>query len=170
MGVRRVVTGQDKAGKAIVVSDEEIEHDRTAVMDFASLWGADEAPHFPQDGRMPEKSAVMFPGPGGYRFFTWTLAPNSVSAPTPEEMAALPPDIRRHMEADAPGMHTSDTVDLEIVLAGEASLEFDNGAIVHLKAGDYLVQNGTRHRWFNRGDVPTTVAGVIIGGHARAGH
>ena len=67
-------------------------------------------------------------------------------------------------------MHTSDTVDLEICLSGEASLEFDDGAVVHLKAGDYLVQNGTRHRWFNRGDVPAIVAGVIIGGPARGTH
>jgi mannose-6-phosphate isomerase-like protein (cupin superfamily) len=170
MGVRRVVTGQNAAGKAVVVSDEVLEPGKTTVMDFYGLWGADEPPHFPQDGSMPDKSAVMFPGPGGYRFFTWTLAPNSVSAPTAEEFAALPPDIRQHMEGDEPGMHNSDTVDLEICLSGEASLEFDDGAVVHLQAGDYLVQNGTRHRWFNRGDVPAIVAGVIIGGHARGQH
>ena len=170
MGARRVVTGQNAAGKAIVVSDEVLAPGETAVMDFYTLWGADEPPHFPQDGSHPPQTPVMFPGPGAYRFFTWTLAPNSVSAPTPEEMAALPADVLRHLEADEPGMHTSDTVDLEIVIAGEASLEFDDGAVVHLKAGDYLVQNGTRHRWFNRGDVPTTVAGVIIGGHARGAH
>ena len=170
MGVRRVVTGQNAAGKAIVVSDEVLKPGKTTVMDFYALWGADEPPGFPQDGSPPEQAPVMFPGPGGYRFFTWTLAPNSVSAPTAEEFAALPPDIRRHMEADEPGMHTSDTVDLEICLSGEASLEFDDGAVVHLKAGDYLVQNGTRHRWFNRGDVPAIVAGVIIGGHPRGAH
>ncbi|RYD90457.1 MAG: cupin domain-containing protein [Sphingomonadales bacterium] len=93
-----------------------------------------------------------------------------MSAPTAEELAALPADVLAHMELDEPGMHTSDTVDLEIVLAGEASLEFDDGAVVHLQTGDYLVQNGTRHRWFNRGAVPAVVAGVIIGGHARNGH
>jgi mannose-6-phosphate isomerase-like protein (cupin superfamily) len=169
MGVRRVVTGQDRNGKAIVVSDEEVDARETAVLAFTSLWGADEPPSFPQDGT---QAAVrtLFPGPGGYRFFVWTLAPNCVSAPTAEELANMPPDVLAHMEPDEPGMHTSDTVDLEIVLAGEASLEFDDGAVVHLNTGDFLVQNGTRHRWFNRGPVPTVVAGVIIGGHSRGEH
>jgi len=44
------------------------------------------------------------------------------------------------IEEDDPGMHTTDTVDFEIVLSGEASLELDDGATVHLKAGDCFVQ------------------------------
>lgn len=170
MGIRRVVTGQNKHGKAVVVSDESVEPAaKQAVVAYTPLWGADEPPSFPNNGSLPATTR-LFPGPGGYRFFTWTLAPNSVSAPTEEEIQKLPPDVRAHLERDEPGMHTSDSVDLEIVLSGEASVELDDGAVIHLKTGDFLVQNGTRHRWFNRGSVPTTVAGVIIGGHPRGKH
>ncbi len=112
----------------------------------------------------------MFPGPGGFRYMMWTLAPHSVAAPTEEELAAQPEDIRKHMSGDEPGMHTSDTVDLEFVIAGEVCCELDDGLVVALQTGDHIVMNGTRHRWFNRGDVPTTVVGVIIGGHKRGGH
>ena len=50
------------------------------------------------------------------------------------------------LEPDAPGMHMTDTVDFVVVLSGEAVLELDDGAEVTVRAGDCIVQNGTRHR------------------------
>jgi quercetin dioxygenase-like cupin family protein len=70
-----------------------------------------------------------------------------------------------HMEPDHPGMHTTDTVDFEVVLSGEVVLELDDGAEVTLKAGDTIVQNGTRHAWHNRSDVPVVIAFGMIGAH-----
>ena len=64
------------------------------------------------------------------------------------------PGMVGHMEPDAPGMHTTDTVDFEVVLSGEVVLELDDGAEVTLKQGDTVVQNGTRHAWHNRGRRP----------------
>ena len=55
------------------------------------------------------------------------------------------------MEPDAPGMHTTATIDFEVVLEGEVWLELDDGEEVHLRVGDCVVQNGTRHAWRNRG-------------------
>ena len=66
-----------------------------------------------------------------------------------------------------PGMHTTDTIDFEVILSGEVWLELDDGEEVHLREGDTFVQNGTRHRWFNRGKVPAKIAVVLIGGHPR---
>lgn len=65
----------------------------------------------------------------------------------------------------SPGMHTSDTVDIDFVLSGEVHVELDDGAEVHLKAGDVQVQNGTRHAWRNRSDEPCVlaVAGARLG-------
>jgi hypothetical protein len=37
---------------------------------------------------------------------------------------------------------------------------------IHLKAGDVLVQNGTRHSWENRSDQPCTMIGVMVGSDA----
>jgi quercetin dioxygenase-like cupin family protein len=70
-----------------------------------------------------------------------------------------------YMEPDDPGMHTTDTVDFEVVLEGEVTLELDDGATVTLRAGDTVVQNGTRHRWSNRGDAPARLAVFIVGAH-----
>src|ERR671910_946500 len=57
------------------------------------------------------------------------------------------------------------TIDFEVVLTGEVVLELDDGAAVRLRPGDTVVQNGTRHRWSNPGDVPATLAVFICGAH-----
>ena len=75
------------------------------------------------------------------------------------------PGLTGYMEPDAPGMHTTDTIDFEVVLDGEVWLELDDGAEVHLQTGDTVVQNGTRHAWRNRGDVTARMAVFIVGAH-----
>ena len=40
-------------------------------------------------------------------------------------------------------------------------MEMD-GAMVHLKQGDVLVQRGTIHNWINRGSEPCVVAFVLV--------
>jgi hypothetical protein len=42
-----------------------------------------------------------------------------------------------------PGMHSTDTIDYVIVVSGETWLELDDGAEVHLKQGDVVIQNGS---------------------------
>jgi quercetin dioxygenase-like cupin family protein len=67
------------------------------------------------------------------------------------------------MEADDPGMHTTPTIDIDVVLSGEIWMEVDHGKEVHLKQGDVLIQNATRHRWTNRTTTPTVILSVVIG-------
>jgi quercetin dioxygenase-like cupin family protein len=69
------------------------------------------------------------------------------------------------MEPDAPGMHTTDTIDFEVVLEGEIWLELDDGATMHLRPGDTVVQNGTRHAWRNNGTETARLAVFICGAH-----
>ena len=70
------------------------------------------------------------------------------------------------MESDQDGMHRTPTVDLICVLSGEIWLELD-AEEVHLREGDCVVQNGTRHAWRNKGDRPCTMAVVLVGAGAR---
>ena len=42
-------------------------------------------------------------------------------------------------------------------------MELDDGATTHLRAGDVIVQNGTRHRWFKKTDAPTRVLTLNVG-------
>ena len=48
-----------------------------------------------------------------------------------------------------------------LLVAGEIDMEID-GATVHLRAGDVLVQRGTIHNWTNPGSEPCVVAFVLV--------
>ena len=61
----------------------------------------------------------------------------------------------------APRNHRTDSIDYAVVLSGEIDMELD-GSVAHLKAGDVLVQRGTIHNWFNRGTEPCVMAFVLI--------
>lgn len=176
MDVRRVVTGHDDKGKSIFVSDEKVAPTTLTLLpgaEFHKLWGADQAPTFPDDGaRAPEPT--YFPPVGGFRFGMFMIPPETTVAAGDVDMeAALTemdeklPGLAGYMEPDAPGMHTTDTIDFEYVISGEVTLELDDGAEVHLKPGDTVVQNGTRHAWRNRGAEPCRMVVAIFGAHRR---
>jgi quercetin dioxygenase-like cupin family protein len=57
--------------------------------------------------------------------------------------------------------HRTDSIDYAVVVAGELDMELDD-SVVHLKAGDVLVQRGTIHNWVNRGTEPCVIAFVLI--------
>ena len=46
-------------------------------------------------------------------------------------------------------------------MSGEIDMELDD-SVVHLKAGDVLVQRGTIHNWVNRGTEPCVIAFILI--------
>jgi quercetin dioxygenase-like cupin family protein len=106
----------------------------------------------------------------------FTLPPAGEPGPGPDvdiaaeiaKLATALPGMLDHMEPGEPGMHTTRTIDFEVVLSGEVTLELDDGATVHLAVGDTVVQNGTRHRWGNPGPVPATLAVFICGAHHTA--
>ena len=81
----------------------------------------------------------------------FTVPPATIvrTGPTPtsadiEEVRQKLPGMLEVLEADHPGMHTTDSVDFDVVLFGEVVLELDDGVEALLKAGDCVVQNGTR--------------------------
>lgn len=173
MTVRRVVTGH-RGGKAVFASDEVVAPLTMPMLpgaEFFRLWGGDSAPTFPDDGAPPPQP-MYFPPVGGYRFSIFTVPPAGGRAPADldpaaglAEVEAKLPGLLAHMEPDEPGMHTTDTIDFEVILSGEVTLELDDGALTTLHAGDTVVQNGTRHRWANPGAVPAVIAVFIVGAH-----
>ena len=171
--VRRVVTGQTADGKSVFVSDERVEATTVAISpgsEFHLMWGADTIPTLPADGHEPAHPAY-FPPPGGYRFGFFTVPPaTATSFPDDfdlqaalDEMEAKLPGMAAHMEPDDPGMHTTDTVDFEVVISGQIVCELDDGAEVTLFPGDTFVQNGTRHRWRNAGTEAAVLFVALIG-------
>jgi mannose-6-phosphate isomerase-like protein (cupin superfamily) len=177
MRVRRVVTGHDRDGKAVFASDQEVDPLTVALLpgwDLHRLWGADQAPTFPGDGS-PTAQPSYFPPVGGYRFGLSCVPPGTVSVPAGLDLQAALAEVEEKLpgllacvEPDNPGMHTTDTIDFEVVLSGEVILELDDGAEKVLRPGDTVVQNGTRHRWSNRGTEPAVMAVFLIGAHRTA--
>ena len=124
------------------------------------LWAGDEAPRFPDDGAPPPPT-TYFPPVGGFRFGIFTLPPHGETAPGPDvdiaaaldELNTALPGMLDYMEPSDPGMHTTDTIDFEVVLSGEVTLELDDGATVHLQAG--------RHRRAERHPPPLVEPGRL---------
>jgi quercetin dioxygenase-like cupin family protein len=61
----------------------------------------------------------------------------------------------------APRNHRTDSIDYAVVMSGEIDMDLD-GTIVHLQAGDVLVQRGTIHNWINMGDEPCVIAFTLV--------
>lgn len=149
--------------------------------EFYRVWGSDSRPELPSDGT-PQPQPQYFPAKDGFRFGMFTPPPaTSVSAgarastgaqespapaPTPAALAEVEqklPGLLNALESDHPGMHTTDTVDFDVVVFGEVTLELDDGAEVVLKAGDCVIQNGTRHAWRNRSNEKCVIAFSLLG-------
>ena len=172
MKVRRVVTGHSPEGKAIFASDEVVAPivlESLQGNEFHRLWGGDAVSVFPDDGLSP-KNPRYFPPVGGFRFAMFTVPPSSTAVPedsTPDAIAAeledKLPGLAEHMEPDAPGMHTTDTIDFEYVISGRVVLELDDGATMELGPGDTVVQNGTRHAWRNPFSEPCRMVVFLVG-------
>ena len=62
-----------------------------------------------------------------------------------------------------PGMHTTETIDYAIILAGEIYAIMDEGEKL-MKAGDVLIQRGTNHAWSNRSGKTCRIAFILIDG------
>jgi len=173
MDVRRVVTGHNASGKSVFVSDEVVGPTVAQMIpktEFYQLWGGDNTPQFPDDGSMPDWR-TYFPPIGGFRFGIFTVPPGVAGGEVTDvnleeglaDLEAKLPGMLRYMDPSDPGMHTTDTIDFEVVLEGTIVLELDDGAEVTLHPGDTVVQNGTRHRWRNPGDSPARLALFICG-------
>ena len=175
MDIRRVVTGHDADGKAVFVSDEQVAPVTLTLLpgsEFHQIWGGDEPSSFPDDGTRPS-APQYFPPLHGFRFGFFTIPPDG-GAGVPEgvdveaalaEFAERLPGLAEHLEPADPGMHTTASVDYGIVISGQATLELDDGVKQVLNPGDCYIQNGTRHRWSNTGDIPAVLAVSIVGAH-----
>jgi mannose-6-phosphate isomerase-like protein (cupin superfamily) len=169
--IRRVATGTGPDGAPTVVSDELVDPVTVRLLpgcEFHDLWGSDEPLRVPNDGRKPQAPGY-FPGSAGCRFLVFTIPPQGerdgdIDYPSAfAEAERKLPGMFARMERDAPGMHATDTVDFDFVIEGEVVLGLGDGTEVALKAGDAVVQNGTRHRWRNVSGRPCRVLACLVG-------
>lgn len=172
MNIRCVVTGHDPSGKSIIVRDTPVKPVNLALLpgyEFHRLGGSDSIPDLPSDGTAPVPSRY-FPPKNGFRFGFFTIPPDTktnleqIDMPTAlAEIQQKLPGMMEVLEPNHPGMHTTDSVDFDVIVSGEVVLELDDGAEVVLKAGDCVIQNGTRHAWHNRSSAPCVIAVTLVG-------
>jgi len=172
---RRVVTGHTPGHKSVVVHDDGAPRVVTiaGMKDFSitAVWATDAGMTALPGSTDPTPAMTTFvPGWNGTRFLITVLPPDAQGlepgadpAAIAEEMRAKLPGLAQAMEPDHPGMHTTDTVDYDIIMAGELWLELDDGTEVHLQPGDIVIQNGTRHAWRNKGTQPCVMYSVLVG-------
>lgn len=170
--IRLVVTGVNNEGKSIFVDDRSVEPRTAAAVPgygWHRLWSWDETPLAPNDGTEPHGPS-HFGAAGGVRFIAFTVPPGTVKTPEDLDMEAAAIELEEkfpgraaHMESHQTGLHTTTTIDLIYVAEGEIWLELDDQKETHLKTGDTLIQNGTRHAWRNHSDKPCTLIVTIIG-------
>jgi mannose-6-phosphate isomerase-like protein (cupin superfamily) len=87
--------------------------------------------------------------PGHQSCVTWTGADGTIFR------------VVEYQPGVAPRRHRTETIDYAVVLSGEIDMPLDD-SVVHLRAGDVLVQQATMHDWVNRGDVPCVIAFVLV--------
>jgi mannose-6-phosphate isomerase-like protein (cupin superfamily) len=144
--VRRVVTGHDANGKAIVTIDDVLPARSMRAGVTASVAWTSEG--FPVDNNGDADE--------GKRQTGTTHANGTVFR------------IIEFAPGNAGRDHRTDSIDYLCILSGEIDMDID-GAEVHLKAGDVMVQRGTIHNWINRGREPCVIAFVLIAAHSAGG-
>ena len=176
--VRRVVTGHDPSGKAIIQEDGPAPRQQLIGGDlgpmFHEIWNTREtpAPIDHDSGEPHEDGIVLSPPQGGTRIRVLEIWPEAgrLDSLTPEERKAHFAEIGAE-DAVADGgaserhafMHRTETVDYGIVLEGELVLIMDEGETT-VRAGDIVIQRGTNHGWANRSDKPCRIAFILIDG------
>lgn len=140
--IRRVVTGHDEAGKAIVKIDEVCSHFKQGRPNgyVCNIWTTSTSPannSGQSDDGMREGKFTTIENGSVFRIL----------------------DFRPGVQKRA---HRTDSIDYIIVMSGEIDMELEEGEEVHLKAGDVMVQRGTVHNWINRGTETCVLAVILI--------
>ena len=129
--IRRIVTTHDGSGTAVVMNDGR-------------------PPGYPGSGR------------GNVSALLWSTDGTPAEIWSAEDFGARtlgtqpPPRGSRFCIIDYPPgtpgrMHRTETLDFIVCLTGGIDMEMDDGLIIHLGAGDVMVQQGTNHSWINNG-------------------
>jgi mannose-6-phosphate isomerase-like protein (cupin superfamily) len=139
--MRRVVTGHNKNGKAIVQIDEPVKNV------ISSRPGVSSCVVWSTKGFPVDNDGDADPTTGTFK--------TTVENGTVFRVVRYEPGV-------VPRNHRTDSIDYAMVISGEIDMELDDGVVVKLKAGDALVQRGTIHNWVNRGKEDCVIAFILI--------
>lgn len=169
--IRRVVTGHDAAGKAVVLADggpPRVKVGELTGSVMSLLWVTQETPALTRaDAGADLPKVGIPPPPGGSVFRIVDFQPAAHEGVDAELHARIWKDSGAtcHTVAGAPPrhpyMHRTRSIDYAIVLDGEISMLLDEEE-VHLKTGDVVVQQATNHAWVNRSSRACRMAFILL--------
>lgn len=141
--IRRVLLAEAPDGSSFVARDEEVEPAAfPGIGQIFSLWGTDSVFELPDSGTIPPFEGT-FPPVGGFRVFLTRFAAH-------ESHDASGGNVLEHHDMpSASDVHSSDTVDVNIVLSGVVDCVLSDKSVVKLSAGEMIVLNGAEHSWKN---------------------
>jgi len=161
--MRRVVTGH-RNGKSVILDDAEIPGQGMFGSEMAILWKTEGIPTIPlKEEDYKKQISIEFPKPEETAMSVWVCPPEKEYLKKAKENDVDVVGEWQKRFGDDFGMHTTDTIDYDIVLSGELWMELDDGVEIHLKPFDCVVQNGTRHAWRNRSSKNCIMLSVLIG-------
>lgn len=176
--IRRVVTGHDSAGRAIIQEDGPAPRVQQvggpAGPMFHEIWNtrATPAPIDAASGEPEEEGIRLAPPENGTRIRVLDIPPegDEIRTMSPEEARAHFAEVGASDASAHEGegtrhalMHRTETIDYGIVLEGELVLIVDEGETT-VRAGDIVIQRGTNHGWSNRSDRNCRIAFILIDG------
>ncbi len=170
--VRRIVTGEDAAGRSRIIGDGPSPAVRTVPerpgYSVANLWITSDSPApILEADRINEHKGVS-PPKRGTVIRMIDIPPEAADPAERARQAAatfgqLFKDADHRPGAKHPGMHKTDTIDYAIMIEGELTAILDEGETV-MRPGDVLIQRGTMHAWANRSGKPCRICFVLIDG------
>jgi mannose-6-phosphate isomerase-like protein (cupin superfamily) len=178
--VRRIVTGHDAAGHAVIQEDRAVPRVQRVGGEhgplFFEVWNTRETPaRIDRDSGEPAEQGVqLVPPKNGTRIRVLDIPPEGdwLESMTAEQIKAHFAEVGAGDATSAGArhalMHRTETLDYGIVLEGEITLVMDVGETV-VGAGDIVIQRGTSHGWANRSGRNCRIAFVLIDGRYEEG-
>ncbi len=168
--IRRLVTGQNEAGKAVFIMDGEagsiLEIAAMGGLTVTDLWETTTAPADNSGGAdTADRPVHLEPTPTGTIFRMVEFPPDKVwknGGDAREAFSALGAEHAADDSSDNPAMHKTASVDYALVLEGEIWAVLDDDERL-MGAGDVLIQRGTTHAWSNRTEETCLMMFVLCG-------
>lgn len=170
--IRRVVTGHDETGKAVVIMDNHAENIVTSEHrpgGRTNMWRTTSMPACyggDKDEAAAEVTFTLEPPANGVNFRISEYPPETGQDSAIDSTKAFAEVGALHKLIDGarhPFMHSTDTVDYAIILEGEIVMLLDDDDVV-LHTGDVVIQRSTNHAWANKSDRLCRIAFILIDG------
>ncbi|PHR92596.1 MAG: hypothetical protein COA69_07100 [Robiginitomaculum sp.] len=161
--IRRIITGHNEQGQAVVISDELCPHaDPIMNQEYLAtteMWTTT----VPADNKTAGDPVVLphkvAPPDGGAVFRVVEFPPDESFRHKlrPDQAILDGPETSKKNQM----LHRTRSLDFVVVMAGEICCVMDEGEVL-MKAGDVMVQRGTNHDWQNRSDEVARIAFVLV--------